>query len=82
MHVLEVAHTGSGPELGAQGRALACIAHPPRRMNDAGSNSGIVRLRRNIPLLFVEENLKAVCFHPLFQNRLMNRRQRLFMSPQ
>ena len=27
MHVLEVAHAGRSPELGAQGRALACIAH-------------------------------------------------------
>jgi hypothetical protein len=23
---------------------------------------------------FAEENLKTVCFHPLFQNRLINRR--------
>ena len=23
---------------------------------------------------FLEENLKTVCFHPLFQNRLINRR--------
>jgi hypothetical protein len=43
-------------------------------MSDAGSNSGIVRLHRKIPLLFAEKNLKTVCFHPLFQNGLMYRR--------
>jgi hypothetical protein len=29
---------------------------------------------QKIPLLFAEENLKTVCFHPIFQNRLINRR--------
>jgi hypothetical protein len=35
-------------------------------MSDAGSNSGIFRLCRKIPLLFAEKNLKTVCFPPLY----------------
>jgi len=31
-------------------------------VGDAGSGSGILRLRRKIPLLFGEESLKTVCF--------------------
>jgi len=31
-------------------------------VGDAGSGSGIPRLRRKIPLLFGEESLKTVCF--------------------
>jgi hypothetical protein len=30
-------------------------------MSDAGCGSGTLRLRRKIPLLFGEENLKTVC---------------------
>jgi hypothetical protein len=34
-------------------------------LSDAGSNSGILLLRRRIPLLFAEKDLKTVCFDPL-----------------
>jgi hypothetical protein len=39
---------------------LACIAHPPRRMSDAGSGRSTLRLRRKIPVLFGEKS--TVCF--------------------
>jgi hypothetical protein len=35
-------------------------------VSDAGSGSGILRLRRKIPLLFGEENLKTVCFDLIY----------------
>jgi hypothetical protein len=49
--------------------ALACIAHPPRRMSDAGSNSGIFRLRLKIPLLFAEMNLRQSVFRPFISKQ-------------
>jgi hypothetical protein len=40
----------------------ASLTIPWRFVSDAGSGSGTLRLRRKIPLLFVEGSLKTVCF--------------------
>jgi hypothetical protein len=37
-----------------------------RFVSNAGSGSGIVRLRRKIPLLFGEKSLKTVCFRIMY----------------
>jgi hypothetical protein len=44
-------------------------------VNNAGSGSRILRLRRKIPLLFGEKSFETVCFDSfIFRNRLLNRR--------
>ena len=44
-------------------------------MSDAGSGSGILRLRQTILLLFGKKNLKTVCFESLIsKNRLLSGR--------
>jgi hypothetical protein len=46
----------------AKSGRLACIVHKSKAcMNNAGCGSGILRLRRKIPLLFGEKILKPVC---------------------
>ena len=40
-------------------------------MSDAGSNSGILLLRRRIPLLFAEKDLKTVCFDPFLLSQAL-----------
>jgi hypothetical protein len=40
-------------------------------VSDADSGSGILRLRRTIPLLFGEKILKTVCFNELILNQAL-----------
>jgi hypothetical protein len=50
-------------------------------LSDAGSGSRILRLRRTIPLLFEEKNLKTVWLNSFILNPALEQaRQRLFKS--
>jgi hypothetical protein len=50
-------------------------------VSDAGSNSGILLLRRRIPLLFAEKDLKTICFDPFsFKSGSLAAAQRLLKS--
>jgi hypothetical protein len=51
-------------------------------VSDAGSNSGILLLRRRIPLLFAKKDLKTICFDPFnsFKSGSLTAAQRLLKS--
>ena len=53
----------------ARKHPLACIAHPPRRMSDAGSSRGILRFRRTIPLLSEEIYFETACVDSYVQKQ-------------
>jgi hypothetical protein len=42
-------------------------------VSDAGSGSGILRLRRKIPLLVKEKTLKTVCFDSFISEQALKR---------
>jgi len=53
---------------------LACIAHKSLEIcapKAFGANSGILLLRRRIPLLFSEKDSKTVCFDPFLLSQAL-----------